>query len=68
MRPFSDFHYDFSTSCSTAILLTGEFDRIARSGATRVVTFRVFKAFARIWHAGLRMQTQGYGTSGRVWA
>lgn len=53
MLPFFDFHYGFSSFGSTAVLLTDVFDRIAwnfnRSGTTRVVTFHVFKAFARIW-------------------
>ena len=49
---FSDFHYGFRSSRSTAELLTVVFDRIARafnrSGATRAVVLDIFKAFNRV--------------------
>ena len=49
MWPFSDFHYGFRSSGSTADLLTVVSDRIARafnrSGATQAVALDVFKAF-----------------------
>ena len=54
---FSDFHYGFRSSQSTADLLTVVSDRIARafnrSGTTRAVALDIFKAFDRVWHAGL---------------
>ena len=57
MWPFSDFHYDFRSSQSTADLVTVVSDRIARafndSGATRVVALDMSKAFDRVWHVGL---------------
>ena len=49
---FSDFQYGFSSSRSTADLLTVESDRIARafnrSVATRAVALDIFKAFHRV--------------------
>ena len=54
---FSAFQYGFRSSQSTADLLTVASDRIARafyrSGATRAVALDIFKAFGRVWHAGL---------------
>ena len=54
---FFRFHYGVRSSCSTAVLLTVVSDRIVwvfnRSGATRLVTFHIFKTFARIWHVSL---------------
>ena len=52
---FSDFHYGFRSSRSTADLLTVVSDRIARafnrSGATRAVAPDISKAFENVWHA-----------------
>ena len=49
---FSDFHYDFRSSQSTADLLIVVSDRIARafnrSGATRAVALKISKAFDRV--------------------
>ena len=54
---FSDFQYGFRSSRSTADLLTVVSDRIDRafngSGATRAVALDMFKAFDRVWYAGL---------------
>ena len=54
---FSDFQYSFRSSRSTEDLLTVASDRIARafnrSGATRAVALDIFKAFDKVWHAGL---------------
>ena len=54
---FSDCQYSFRSSRSTEDLLTVASDRIARafnrSGATRAVALDIFKAFDRVWHAGL---------------
>ena len=54
---FSDFKYDFSSSWSTADLLTVVLDRIARafnrSGATSAVAHDIWKVFERAWHACL---------------
>ena len=45
-------------------------DRIAkafnRSGTTRAVALDIFKAFDRIWHAGLLHKLKSYGISGQV--
>ena len=65
---FSDFHYGFRSSRSTAHLLTVVSDRIARacnrSGATRAVALDIFKAFERVWHAGHKLKS--YGISGQI--
>ena len=54
---FSDFHYGFRSSQSTAYLLTDVSDRIgkvfSRGGATRAVVLDISKAFDRVLHAGL---------------
>ena len=54
---FSDFHYGFRSSRSTAYLLAVVSDRIGRafnkSGANRTVALDIWKAFDRVWHAGL---------------
>ena len=48
------------------------FDRIARSfnrsGATRAVALDIFKAFDRVWHAGLLHKLKSYGISGQVFS
>ena len=52
-----DFQYGFSSSRSTADLLTVVPDRSARAfnryGATRAVARNICKAFDRVWHASL---------------
>ena len=67
---FSDFQYGFRSSRSTADLLTVVSDRIARafsrSGATRAVALDIFKAFDRVWHAGLLHKLTSYGISGEI--
>ena len=67
---FSDFHYGFRSSRSTADLLTVVSDRIARtcnrSGATRAVALDIFKAFDRVRHAGLLHKLKSYGISGEI--
>ena len=54
---FSDFQYGFSSSRSTADLLTVVSDKISkafnRSRATRSVALDISKAFDRVCHAGL---------------
>ena len=51
---YSDFHYGFRSSRSTADLLTVISDRIARafnkSGANRAVAPDISKAFDKVWH------------------
>ena len=65
---FSDFNYGFRSSRSTADLLTVLSDRIARAfnrfGATRAVGLDIFKAFDKVWHAGLLYKLKSYGISG----
>ena len=67
---FSDFHYGFSSSWSTAELLTVVSDRIARafnrSGATWAVALDISKAFDRTWHAGLLHKLKSYGISVQI--
>ena len=67
---FSDFQYGFRSSRSTADLLTVVSDRIARafntSGATRAAVLGIFKAFDRVWHAGLLHKLTSYGISGQI--
>ena len=68
---FSDFQYGFSSSRSTADLLTVVLsDRIARvfnrSGATRPVALDISKTFDRVWHAGLLHKLKSYGISGQI--
>ena len=67
---FSDFQYGFSSSRSTADLLSVVSDRIARafnsSGATRAVALDISKAFDRVWHAGLLHKLKSYGILGRL--
>ena len=63
---FSEFQYGFSSSRSTADLLTVMSDRIARAfnkpGATPAVTLDISKTFDRVWHASLL----SYGISGEI--
>ena len=65
---FSDFQYGFRSSHSSADLLTVVPDRIARafnrSGATEAVALDIFKAFGRVWDAGLLHKCKSYGISG----
>ena len=67
---FSDFQCGFRSSRSTADLLTVVSDRNAsafnRSGATRAVSLDIFKAFDRVWHAGLLHKLKSYGISGQI--
>ena len=46
------------------------FNRIARafnrSGATRAVALDIYKAFDRVWHAGLLHKCRSYGISGHI--
>ena len=67
--PCSDFPYCFRSSQSTADLLIVESDRIARdfnrSGVLAVV-LDVFKAFDKVWIAGLLHKLKFYGISGQV--
>ena len=67
---FSDFHYGFRSSQSTADLLTVVSDRIAeafnKSGATRAVVLDISKAFDRVLHAGLLHKLKSSGISGQI--
>ena len=67
---FSDFHYVFRSSRSTADLLTVVFDKVAnafnRSVAIRAVALDISKAFDRVWHAGLLHKLKSYGISGQI--
>ena len=66
---FSDFQYGFRSSRSTADLLTVVSDRIARafnrSGATRAVALDIFKAFDKVWHAGLLYKLKPFSSD--IW-
>ena len=64
---FSDFQYGFRSSRSTADLLTIISDRaFNRSGTTWTVALEIFKAFDRVWQAGLLHQLKSYGISGQI--
>ena len=67
---FSDFHYVFGSSRSTADLFSVVLDRIAgafnRFGATRAVALDISKAFDGVWHAGLLHKLKSYGISGQI--
>ena len=69
---FSDLQYGFSSSRSTADLLTVVSDRIARSfkksGATRAVAFNISKAFDRVSHADVLHKLKCSGISGQILA
>ena len=62
---FSDFEYGFRSSRSTSDLLTVVSGRIAmavnKSRATQAVALDIFKAFDKIWQAGLL-----HGISGQI--
>ena len=68
MWPFSDSQYSFRSSRSIADLLTVASDRTARafikSEATRAAALDTYKAFDRVWHAGLLHRLKSYGISG----
>ena len=67
---FSDFQYGFRSSRSTADLLTVVSNRLARafnrSGSTQAVALDIYKAFDRVWHAGLLHKLKSYGISGQI--
>ena len=67
-----DFQYSFRSSRSTADLLTGVSDRIARafnrSGATRAAALDTTKAFDRVWHVGFLHKPKSYGISGQIFS
>ena len=72
MRSFFWFQYGLKSSQSTADLLTVVSNRIARafdrSETTRAVALDIFKAFNRVWHAGLLHKLQSYGISGQIFS
>ena len=59
-----------SSFLSTEGLLHNVSDRIARafnsSGTTRAVALDIFKAFDRVWHAGLFQKLKSYRISGQI--
>ena len=65
---FSDFHFDFRSSCSIVDLLTVVSDRLARaydrSGTFGAVALDVSQDFLRVWHADLLQKPISYGMSG----
>ena len=67
---FSGLQYGSRSSLLTVDLLTVASNRIARdfssSGATRAVALDIFKAFERVWHAGLLRKLRSYGISGQI--
>ena len=62
---FSNFQYGFRYSQSIADLLTVVSNRIARA-FNRSVALDIFKAFDRVWHAGLLHKRKSYGISGQI--
>ena len=69
---FSNFHYSFRPSRSTAELLTVLSDRIARacnrSPATRTVALDISKTFDGVWHAGLLNTRTSCEISGQIFS
>ena len=67
---YSNFQCGFRSSQSTADLLTVVPERIARvfnrPGATWAVTLDIFKAFDRVWHAGLLYKLKSSGISSEI--
>ena len=67
---FADFQYGFRSSSSTANLLTVAPDRIAKaftgSGATQPVALDIFKAYNRVWHAGILNKLRSSGISVQI--
>ena len=63
---FSDFQYGFSSSQSTADLLTVVSDMIVWAGATRAVVLDISKAFYWVCHTGLLHKHKPYGISGQI--
>ena len=67
---FSEFQYGFRSSRSTADLLTGASDRIARVFnsfmATQTVALDISNAFDRVWYAGLLHKLKFYGISRQI--
>ena len=67
---FSDFQYGSRFPRSAADLLTVVSDRIARafnwSGATRAMALDKYKAFDKIWFAGLLHRLKSYGISVQI--
>ena len=67
---FSDFRYCFWSSQQPANFVKIVSNRIAsaynRSWATRAVALDISKAFARVWHAGLKRKPTSHGTSGQI--
>ena len=67
---FSDFQYGFRSSQSIADLLTVVSDRVSRASNrprdTRAVALDIFKAFGRVWHAGLLHKLKSCGISVQI--
>ena len=67
---FSNFQYGFRSSLSTVDLLTVAPDRTARvfnrSGAIQAVARDIFKAYVRVWHAGLLPNFKFYEILGQI--
>ena len=70
MWTFPDFQYFCRSSLPTIDIWTGLSDRISRafnrSGAIWAVAPYIFKAFDRVWHAGLFHKLKCYGISSQV--
>ena len=70
MWPFFWFQYGFRSSQSIADLLTVVSDRVSRASNrprdTQAVALDIFKAFGRVWHAGLLHKLKSYGISVQI--
>ena len=67
---FSNLHYNFRSSQSSADLQTVVSDRIARAfnraGTTQTVVRDISKTFDGVWNAGLLYKLKVYGITGQV--
>ena len=63
---FSDKQYGFHAFCSMPDLLTVIIEQFYHALDQCGDIFDIFKAFGKIWHAGLLQKLKSYGISGRI--